>query len=96
MPADFIEVLNAAIALFETTIAESSTAKIERVGTNAGFEDPVKDCKEGLETLDPIVKMVYRNNPQKLAEWLVASHVERHTPIPRKPKTPDEPKSPTP
>jgi len=26
------------------------------------------------------------NNPAKLAEWATASHVEKHTPVPRPPK----------
>ena len=28
-----------------------------------------------------------KNNAARLAEWVIASHVERHTPVPR-PKTP--------
>jgi hypothetical protein len=27
--------------------------------------------------VDTIVRNIYRNDPQKLAEWTVASHVER-------------------
>jgi hypothetical protein len=30
-----------------------------------------------------IVPNTYANDPQKLAEWVIASHVEKHTPVPR-------------
>ena len=59
---------------------------MKRVGANAGFSSPVKQCREAVEDIDPIVKMVYRTEPSKFAEWLTASHVERtakrHAPIP--------------
>jgi hypothetical protein len=29
------------------------------------------------------VKNQYKNNPAKLAEWAVARHVEKHTPVKR-------------
>lgn len=77
MPAGFITDLTTKTNTFAAKITGSENARRERVGTNAGFEDPIKACKTGVEKLEPIVKMVYRTNPQKLAEWLVASHVER-------------------
>ena len=36
-----------------------------------------------LHVLNTIVPNTCKNNPQKLAEWVVASHVEKHTPVPR-------------
>jgi hypothetical protein len=74
---DFIETLRAAIADFSVTVNESDTARRERVGTNAAIEAPVKTCKSLIGDFDPIVKMHFRNNPQVLAEWLVASHIQR-------------------
>lgn len=76
-PSDFIATLRTAIAAFAATVNESDTARRERVGTNAAFEAPTKTCKNLIEDLDPIVKMHFRDNPQVLAEWLVASHIER-------------------
>jgi len=32
------------------------------------------------------VPNIYKNNPAKLAAWATASHVEKHTPVPRPPK----------
>jgi len=39
-----------------------------------------------LHVLKTIVPNIYKNNPAKLAEWATASHVEKHTPVPRPPK----------
>ena len=77
MSDTFIEDLIAKIDAFEASIQESSSAKIERVGTNASFKPSLDACREAVADVDPIVKMVYRTNAQKRAEWLVASHVER-------------------
>jgi hypothetical protein len=30
-----------------------------------------------------VLKNTYKANPQRLAEWIIARHVERHTPKPR-------------
>ena len=76
-PADFVESLQAAIDDFAEAVGGSETARRERVGTNAAFDEPIKTCKNLIDDFDPIVKMVFRDNPQKLAEWLVAAHVER-------------------
>ena len=76
-PADFVETLQTATATFAQTVNRSDTAYRERVGTNAAFDAPIKICKTLIEDFDPIVKMHYRDNPRVLAEWLVASHIER-------------------
>lgn len=85
MSANFIDDLTAKTDAFEAAIQESSSAKIERVGTNASFKPALDACREAVADVDPIVKMVYRTNAQKRAEWLVASHVERTH---KKPVTP--------
>ena len=87
-PADFVETLQTAAATFAQTVNRSDTAYRERVGTNAALEAPIKTCKTLIQDFDPIVKMHYRDNPRVLAEWLVASHIER--PPQGKSKTPAE------
>ena len=77
MPAGFIADLTAKRDAFEAVINESAEARLERIGTNAEFREPLKKCRAAVEDVDPIVKMVYRNNPAKRAEWLSATHVER-------------------
>lgn len=77
MPADFLVKLAEYTDDFEQSINESEDARRERVGVNAAFVEPVRSCTKTVEKLNPIVKMVFRGNPQKSAEWLVASHIER-------------------
>jgi hypothetical protein len=77
MDENFIADLTAKRDAFAASIDESDDAKLDRVGVNAQFSDPVRKCRAVIEDVDPIVKMVYRDNPGKLAEWLSASRVER-------------------
>ncbi len=66
--------------------AEASTGG--RVGATSTLEQDVDDASDLVESLNPIVKKIYRNNPANLAAWKFASRVERHTPVPRVPKPP--------
>lgn len=66
--------------------AASSTGK--RVGATDTLGKDVDDANDIVEELDPIVKLVYKNDPANLAAWKFASHIERHTPKPRVPKPP--------
>lgn len=77
MPADFITDLEDKIAAFEQAVTAENAARGERVGTNAAFNEPVRKAKRLVDKLAPAVKRQYRANPKKLAEWLVASHIER-------------------
>jgi hypothetical protein len=77
MPENFIIDLTAKRNAFIDSIEQSQTAKGARIGTNAGFAEPLRRCREAVEEVDPIVKVVYRDNPSKLAEWLAASRIER-------------------
>lgn len=87
MPVGFVADLIAKKEAFRVAVNESDAAQMERVGANAGFSSPVKQCREAVEDIDPIIKMVYRTDPQKLAEWLTASHVERAAKQRTAPKT---------
>lgn len=83
MPSDFLEELTEYTDSFTQKTAESEDAYRTRVGVNAAFVEPTRDCAKIVNKLSPIVKIVFRNNPQKMAEWLVASHIER-APQPQK------------
>lgn len=87
MPADFVTELTAKTNSFEQFVSVSQSAKGERIGTNAAFDEPARRGKKLVISLEPIVKRIYRSNPQKTAEWLVASHIER-APKAGKPVTP--------
>lgn len=73
----FIEILTEKTETFEQTLIAAETTHGERVGTNAAFDEPARQAKRLVDKLAPVVKRTYRNNPKKLAEWLVASHIER-------------------
>lgn len=77
MPTDFIIDLQSKISTFEQSVTHSETSRSARVGTNAAFDEPLRKCKNLVAALEPAVKRTYRSNPQKMAEWLVASHVQR-------------------
>jgi hypothetical protein len=77
MSPDFINDLTAKRDAFAEVVNESSVARMERVGINAALREPIKKCRAAVQDVDPIVKMVYRTNAAKRAEWLTASHVER-------------------
>lgn len=77
MPENFIDDLIAKRDAFNAVVNESAEARLERIGVNAEFREPLKRCRAAVEDVDPIVKMVYRADAKKRAEWLAASHVKR-------------------
>ncbi|MCW5959733.1 MAG: hypothetical protein KIS76_06175 [Pyrinomonadaceae bacterium] len=92
--ADFFNALREKGAALARAIDVSASKRGERVGTNAAFTEPARRAKRAVDKLSPIVKHKYRTNPQKLAEWTVASHVER-APRRRDPPPPPPPAQPT-
>lgn len=77
MDEDFIVDLTAKRDNFETVDDTSQTTRLQKVGVNAQFAEPLKKCRDEIRNVDPIVKLFYRENPGKLAEWTSATHVER-------------------
>lgn len=69
--------LAADAAEFKETAHEQADAKRTTVGANADTEDILKAGLENRAELKNAIENHYRNNPQKLAEWLTASHIER-------------------
>jgi hypothetical protein len=74
---------------------DSSTAKFHPFGTihphlacdgipaTSGLEDTAHKAAVALHVLNTLVRNKYKNDPAKLAEWTTASHVEKHTPVPK-------------
>lgn len=85
---NFIPQLAAMIDAFEQTVDAAEAAVGDRVGTNAAFQEPARRGKKLVEKLAPAVKRRYRDQPQKLAAWLVASHIEKPSQTPPKGGTP--------
>lgn len=77
MDPNFITDLTAKRNAFDAVVNESEESRLDRIGVNADFAEPLKKCNAAVEDVDPIAKMVFRSDPGKLAEWLSASHVER-------------------
>jgi len=47
------------------------------------LEDAAHKAAVALHVLNNLVRNKYKNDPAKLAEWTTASHVEKHTPVPK-------------
>lgn len=88
MEADFVADLQAKAAALETALNEAAASTGERVGATDTLGADISAASDAVEMLDPIVRRVYRNDRAKLAAWVFASHVERHTPKPRTTTTP--------
>jgi hypothetical protein len=86
LAATFITQLNTDITDFETVVTGKGTALGTQAGATGGLENAAQQAAVALHVLNTIVKNTYKNDPAKLAEWATASHVEKHTPVPRPPK----------
>jgi hypothetical protein len=83
LPADFITHLNADITMFETANSSKGSSMLAQGGATGGIVDAAHKAAIALHVLDTVVKNTYKSNPQRLAEWTIASHVEKHTPVTR-------------
>ena len=91
LDANFLTHLDTHIGDFETAITAKGAGKVALGGATGGLEDTSHKAAVALHVLNTIVRNKYSNDPQKLAEWTIASHVEKHTPVPRPKKTDDTP-----
>ncbi|CAN5569086.1 hypothetical protein BH10ACI1_BH10ACI1_18490 [soil metagenome] len=73
----FFTSLAAKVASLQTVSHEQADGKRTGVGANAEAEDAIKATLDTRKELDRAIKNHYRDNPQKLAEWLTASHIKR-------------------
>jgi hypothetical protein len=88
MPGGFIENLTAKADDLEQTISDSNLAKETRVGATSELGSQSKDIVDVVRQLDPIVRMIYRNDAANLAAWTFASHIQRDDkPKPKPPTT---------
>ena len=73
----FFTGISAKIAGFNSVAHEQADGKRTGVGANAEAEAAIKATLDTRRELDRLIKNHYRDNPQKLAEWLTASHIKR-------------------
>jgi hypothetical protein len=83
LPAGFLDTLTADIGIYETALAAKGAGKGVRGGATGGIAEAAHNAAIALHVLDTVVKNTYQNDPQKLAEWVIASHVQKHTPVPQ-------------
>lgn len=93
MPDDFIEDLQAAIALFESEIAEHGNAVGDHVQAGVALDDAIDEGVEIVNKLDGIMRAKYGSDRAVLAEWMSASHIER---APKRSAAPSPPPTPPP
>lgn len=87
MPEDFIEVLTNTIQGFEDAANDYNLHHANANASKAMFVSVGKQLLALRRELDPLVRNKYRNDPETLALWKTASHLERQA----KKSTPDEP-----
>lgn len=74
---DFLEDLQADIAAFEAAEDDQEGGLTQRVGATRGIAEAVRTGVAAVRWLDPILRNKYRDQPERLAEWLSASRIER-------------------
>lgn len=77
MPANFLEDLTAAIALFESRVNEKNAHTEKRIAATAAINAALARGAKLVRELDAIVKNKFRGNAAKLAAWRSASHIVR-------------------
>jgi len=88
LPADFLTTLDGHITDYENAISAKGAGTGQQAQATGGIEDTNHKAAIALHVLNTVVRNTFKNDAAKLAEWVVASHVEKHTPVPRaKPTT---------
>lgn len=77
LPKTFFTALATKLAGFRDVAHDQADGKRTSVGANAEGEDALRDGLANRKELDRVIKNHYRNDPQKLAEWLTASHIKQ-------------------
>ena len=77
LSAQFFADLQTDVDEFRQIAHGQADAHRSSVGSTADAEAILEDTLDVREELDRALRNHYRNNPQKLAEWLTASHIER-------------------
>jgi hypothetical protein len=79
MPENFLEVLTDDIQSYEDAVNNSNLHSANRVAARTMVSSVCSQVLVLRRELDPIVRNKYRDDPEKLALWETASHLERPT-----------------
>jgi len=85
---DFPEQFAAHISALEAAISSKGSGTVAESGATGGLEDTTHKAAIALTVLNTIVRNTFKKSPIKLAEWVTASHVEKHTPVSHAKPTP--------
>jgi hypothetical protein len=77
MPEDFLEVLTDDIQSYEDAVSNFNLHSANRVAARTMLKDVCTQVLVTRRELDPIVRNKFRDDPEKLAMWEMASHLER-------------------
>lgn len=77
LPANFLETLQALIDEIDAAGFAAASGTEQQAGATAGLMDAARRGTDNSRRLDAIVRIKYNADPQKLAAWTVASHLER-------------------
>lgn len=88
LPATFITQLTTDVGAYETAISAKGAGQLAQGGATGGIDDTTHAAAVALHVLNTVVTNKYKNDPTKLAEWVIASHVQKHTPVKRVEPTP--------
>jgi hypothetical protein len=74
---DFVKSGDALITAFETAFGITNTALSQKGAATGGKSSAYKQAAEFFDDLDIYIRNKYRDQPDKLNAWRVASHLER-------------------
>ena len=77
LTAFFRTALQSKITSIEQKNAQADTSVEQRAGATGGLTDAARRGMANSRKLDAVVRIKYANNPQKLAAWTVASHLDK-------------------
>ncbi|MBS1797845.1 MAG: hypothetical protein JSS81_28755 [Acidobacteria bacterium] len=81
LTAEFFAEMAAAAAEFRSAAHEQADAQRTGVGATAEQEAALEATLATRRQLDRAIRNHYRDDPQKLAEWLTASHIRQRNPV---------------
>ena len=82
LDVNFLTTLDGHITAYETAISAKGSGQLAQGGATGGIQDTTHKAAIALHIVDTIVRNKYKNDPAKRAEWVIASHVQKHTPVP--------------
>ena len=77
MPADFLEQLRELIAEFRASLNKKETGRGNRVMAAAAIDDALEQALKDVRRLNAIVRNTFADDPEHLALWTTARHVQQ-------------------